>query len=246
MSRKRLSKKQLKRDRFVEQTFDWAHWVETHRTQALGTLAVVALLVAGFFIWRQMARSADDTASVAFVQARQAYYAGNWQLAASDLQGFLGRYGGSSYADDARLALAEAYYRSGEYASAAQTLEDFLRRHGDSPLAPNARRLLGATYQQLGQFSQAAATFERALERAENDAMKISYRRALAQIYASQGQIDAAANQYRAIVDLDPDGEQGRRARRDLAEVTVKPIPVTGEQTPSREEGPATAPATGS
>ena len=240
MSRKRLSKKQLKSDRFVRQTFDWAHWIETHRTQAIGAVGVLALLVAGFFVWRGMSRSAEETASVEFTRARQAYFAGNWQLAASDLQGFLSRYGGSSYADDARFFVAEAHYNAGQHAEAAEALEAFLDEDGESPFAENARRLLGATYQQLGQLAQAITVYQEGLEEAEDDATRISYREALARVYQSQGEKEAAANQYRAIVELDPDSDRAHEALREIAELTAQPIAVAGEPAapaPATEEG---------
>ena len=229
MSRKRLSKKQLKGDRFVERTFDWAHWLETHRTQAIAGFVGLALIVAGLFVWRQMSRSAEESASVEYGIARQAYFAGNWQLAASDLQGFLSRRGDSSYADDARLFLADAYYQGGQYQQAVEELDRFLDDHADSPFAENARQLLAASYQQMAQFPQAIAVYERALEAAETDAARIGYRYAMARIYESQGNIEAAANQYRAVVETDPDGESAREARRKLAELTVEPIAVVGQ-----------------
>jgi len=229
MSRKRLSKKQLKGDRFVERTFDWAHWLETHKTQAIAGFAGLALIVAGLFVWRQVSQSSEESASVEYALARQAYFAGNWQLAASDLQGFLNRRGDSSYADDARLFLADAYYQAGQYQPAIQELDRFLDDHGDSPFAENARQLLAASYQQMGQFPQAIAVYERALDEAETDVAKISYRYAMARIYESQGNVEAAANQYRAIVETDPEGESAAEAQRRLAELTVEPIAVAGQ-----------------
>ena len=229
MSRKRLSKKQLKGDRFVERTFDWAHWMETHRTQAIAALVGLALIVAGVFVWRQMARSAEGTASVEYALARQAYFAGNWQLAASDLQGFLSRQGGSSYADDARIFLADAYYQGGQYQQAAEEVDRFLDEHGDSPFAENARQLQAASYQQMAQFPQAIAVYERALETAETDVAKIAYRSAMARIYEAQGNAEAAANQYRAIVETDPEAASVVEARRKLAELTVEPIVAAGQ-----------------
>jgi tetratricopeptide (TPR) repeat protein len=243
MSRKRLSKKQLKSDKFVERTFDWAHWIETHRTQALAGIGALVLVVGGIFLWRQMAGSAEEDASVEYAEARQAYFAGNWQLAASDLQGFLSRRGGSSYADDARLFLADAYYQAGQYQQAAETLERFVDEEDDSPFVGNARILLASSYEQLGQMPQAIAALERALEEADSDEGKIEVRTAMARIYEAQGNVDAAANQYRAIVETDPDGDAAVEARRRLAELTVEPItgpaeaaaPVEPEETASSE-----------
>jgi tetratricopeptide (TPR) repeat protein len=232
MSRKRLSKKQLRRDKFVEQTFDWAHWLETHKQQALIALAGVVVLAGGFFIWRQMSQSAEETASVEYMTARQAYFAGNWQLATSDLQAFLSRYGNSSFADDAAFFVADAYYQSGQYPQAVQALETFVRDHEDSPFATNARSLLGATYQQLGEHDQATTVYRNALEDANSDADKIAFRQALARAYRAQGDVEAAANQYRAIVELDPEGEEGRETRRELAEITAQPISVAGPTAP--------------
>ena len=233
MSRKRLSKKQLRHDKFVEQTFDWAHWIEMHKRQALGVLGVVVLLAAGVFVWRRMERTAEETASVEYVTARQAYFAGNWQLAASDLEAFLNRYGDSSYADDAAFFSADAYYQAGQYPQAVQALEAFLDEHEDSPFAVNARTLLGATYQQLGQHEQAIAVYRRALENSDTDGEKISFHQALARVYRALGDVQGAVGQYQAIAELDREGEKGRQARRELAEITVQPLSVTdGAPTP--------------
>ena len=143
MSRKRLSKTQLKRDRFVERTFDWAHWAETHRREMVGAVVALVVLVAGFFVYRNVSRGAEDEAARDYLMARQAYFAGNYQLAVSDLQGYLDRHGGTPYADDALLLLAESQIQSGQPAEAVASLEQLLDEHGDSPLADNARRLLG-------------------------------------------------------------------------------------------------------
>lgn len=229
MSRKRLSKKQLRRDKFVEQTFDWAHWAETHKGQVVGGLVVVALLVAGFFVYRGMSRSAEAQASEDYLRARQALSVGNYPLAASDLQSFVSRHGGSRYADDARFFTALAHYRAGQYGEAIRTLEEFLDRHGDSPFADNARWMLAAAHQEAGQFDRAVAAYREAIAEADYDAQKARLHEALAAVYAAQGRTEEAAEQYRAIIDLEPEGPAADRARRDLAEVTVEPLGAAGE-----------------
>lgn len=229
MSRKRLSKKQLRQDRFVQQTFDWAHWAETHRSQVIGGVIVLAVAVAGFFVYRSMSRGAEARAATEYLSARQSFFAGNYPLGVSDLQGFLARHGGSSYADDARFFLALAQYRGGQYEEAASSLRDFLDRHGDSPFADNARWLLAASYQEAGQLDQAVQIYADAIDKAEYDERKVRLHRALAAVYEAQRQDELAAEQYRAIVALDPDGIPAEEARRALAELTIEPLGVGGD-----------------
>ncbi|MGH7588016.1 MAG: tetratricopeptide repeat protein [Gemmatimonadota bacterium] len=225
MSRKRLSKKQLKSDRFVKQTFDWAHWAETHRTQVLAALAGIAVLAAAFFVYRGLARAGEEGAARSYIEARQAYFVGNYQLAVSDLQAFLDRHGDSSYGDDARIFLADALYQSGDPLSAVETLQWF-HRHDDSPFALNALLLEGAAYQATGSLDPAIETYRKALERADIDARRVEILGSLADVYELKGDTEQAAAQLQAIVDLDPEAPAADRARRELAEVTVRPVSV--------------------
>ena len=224
MSRKRLSKKQLRQDKFVQQTFDWAHWAETHRSQVIGGVIVLAVAIAGFFVYRNMSQGAESRAATEYLSARQSFFAGNYPLAVSDLQGFLARHGGSSYADDARFFIAVAQYRGGQYAEAASSLREFLDRHGDSPFADNGRWLLAASYQQAGQLDQAVQIYADAIDKADYDLRKVRLHRALAAVYEAQRQDELAAEQYRAIVALDPEGVAAEEARRVLAELTIEPL----------------------
>lgn len=235
MSRKRLSKKQLKSDKFVQRTFDWAHWAETHRNQVIAGVIGAVVLGGAFFVYRAMAQSAEEEAARSYGEARQAYFAGNYQLAASDLAGFVGRHGDTRYGDDARFFLADALYEAGDAEGAVRALQEFLDRHEDSPFAASAKTLLGAAYLSLGRYAQAVGAYEAALEDASHDAERIQIRRALAHVYRAQKQTDQAVAQYRAILDLSPEGKAATEARREIAEMTVEPL---GAPTPAAEGPP--------
>lgn len=241
MSRKRLSKKQLKRDRFVEHTFDWAHWAETHRSQVLAALAGIAVLVAAFFVYRGLARAGDEDASRSYIQARQAYFAGNYQLAVGDLQGFIDDHGDSSYGDDARIFLADALYQAGDPQAAVEVLQWF-HRH-DSPFAVNALLLEAAAYQAMDSFDPAIESYREALELADVNARRVEILGGLADVYELKGDTAQAAAQLQAIVDLDSEAPAADLARRELAELTVQPLTtgaggeaVTGTEAPSSTE----------
>ncbi len=243
MSRKRLSKKQLKRDRFVERTFDWAHWAETHRNQMIGAVVGLVVLVGAFFVYRSMAHAAEERAAREYMEARQAYFAGNYQLAASDLRGFIEEYGDTSYGDDARFFLADALYEAGDAEGAVQALEEFLDRHEDSPFATSGRQLLGATFVRLVRHDEAVSAYREALDHAEHDFQRVHLHAALADAYEAAQQTDRAVAQYQAILELESEGETAQEARREIAELTVKPLGVaTGTpdtlQTTAADEQP--------
>ena len=239
MSRKRLSKKQLRSDRFVERTFDWAHWMETHRSQVIAGLVGLVVLVIAFFVYRSMAEAAEERAALQYLEARQAYFAGNYPLAVSDLQAFIDNYGDTSYGDDARFFLADALYEAGDNGAAIDALRDFLDRHGDSPFASSARQLLAAAYLRLGRHGDAVEAYREALEGADYDALKVRIHAALADAYEAAGQPTEAVAQYRAILELEPEGEHAAEARREIAELTVEPLRIVGSAAADTTAAPA-------
>lgn len=241
MSRKRLSKKQLKSDKFVERTFDWAHWAETHRSQVVAGGIALVVLVGGLFAYRSMAAGAEERASAAYMTARQPYFAGNYPLAASDLEAFLDGYGDTSYGDEARFFRADALYRAGQVDEAVAALEAFLDRDRGSPFADNARLLLGAAYSAAGRADDAIAVYEDALDNAEYDARRIRIRELMALAYEAQGRKAEAAAQYEEILTLVPEGQLATDARRRIIELTVEPLEIETEvsaATPPASEGP--------
>jgi tetratricopeptide (TPR) repeat protein len=232
MSRKRLSKKQLKRDRFVERTFDWAHWAETHRREMVGGVIALVVLLAGFFVYRDVSRGAEEEAARDYLMARQGYFAGNYQLAVSDLQGFLDRHGGTPYADDALLFLGESQLQAGQPAEAVTTLQELLDEHGSSPLADNARRLLAVAYGQAGQLERAVAMYREAIENAPFDEQKLQLHASLAGLYETQSRKEEAVAEYQAIIELQPEGPAADEARREIAELTVRPLTAAESASP--------------
>ena len=238
MSRKRLSKKQLKSDKFVQHTFDWAHWAETHRSQVLAALAGIAVLVGAFFVYRGLARAGEEEAARSYIEARQAYFAGNYQLAVSDLQAFIDRHGDSSYGDDARIFLADALYQAGDPQGAVETLQWF-HSHEDSPFAINGLLLEAAAYQGMGSLDAAAETYQEALERTDVDVQRVQILSSMADVYSLKGDTDQAAAQLQAIVDLDPEAPAADLARRKLAEITVQPLSVAGSSAGEAAPGEA-------
>lgn len=254
-TRKRLTKRQLKRDRFVETTFDWAAWTRANaRTVAIGVGALV--LLAGGMLLYQTSRSREARmAGQRFQEVWTAYAAGNYQLAANDFKQFRDQYGGSEYADDASLYLGDSYLRAGDYPAAIKTLEQFRRDYDDSPLTYGATSLLAAAYEGSGNLVKAAEIYAEALRLARHDYQRVASLMDGARVLEGQQKKSDAAGAYRQIVEKYPDSDAAAEARVRLAELTAKPLALSRQATAAARAavaadtastGEPRAPATGS
>jgi TolA-binding protein len=223
-SKKRIARKELKRDPFVDRVFDWALWSrENVRTVAViaGALALVVLAVV---LYRASQTSQSRQAAQRYDEVLATYYSGNYQLAANDLRQFRSQYRGSRQAAEATIYLADAYLRAGDNTAGIQTLGEFQRDFEDSPYSYAAANLLGAAYEASGDWVKASESYARAFELARHDFEKVEALLNRARAEVAQGNTDEAADAYRQIIEKYPESKAVDLARVRLAEVSAKPI----------------------
>lgn len=222
--RKRLTRRELKRDRFVDTVFDWALWSrENVRKVAIGVGALL-LIVLAILAWRGTQAGESRRAAVRFQEIWQAYIAGNFQLAANDFRQFQSQYAGSDYADDAAFYLGDSYYQAGDYPAAIAALEEFDRRHAESPYRYAAANVLGAAYESNGDLVRAADAYAEAAERADFDYQRSEALLNQARVHNAAGSAEEAANAYRTVLERYPQTPHVQEARVRLAELTAEPI----------------------
>ncbi len=223
-TRKRLTKQQLKRDRFVDTTFDWVVWArENVRKVAViaGGLLLVALAI---ILYRTSETREGRQASQRFQEIIQAYAAGNFQLAANDFKQFLAQHGGSPYGDQATLYLANSYMLAGDPKSAVKTLEDARKHLDGSRLAYAAASLQGSAYEAAGDLGGAAETYARAQDKARYDFEKAQAQMNQARVYGAQKATEKAVETYREVIQTYPGSTMAMDAQVRMAELTAKPL----------------------
>lgn len=220
MSRRRLSKKQLKQDKFVSTTFELAQFAQEHsRNVIVGLVAAFLLLVGGIYYWQYRSQSEANAATV-LMNGRLAYDAGNFQLAITDLELFKGELSGTKYGDEGMIVLADSYYQIGDYANAREVLERFSERYSDrSPLSSKAYNLLGCSLENLGASEDAATAFLRGAESARFDYQRVKLRMDAARAFHQAGNSDRAAEEYRFILENFPDVPESNQATLLLSEI---------------------------
>jgi outer membrane protein assembly factor BamD (BamD/ComL family) len=223
-TRKRLTKQQLKRDRFVDTTFDWVIWArENGRTVAViaGGVLLVAL---AFILYRTSEARETRQASQRFQEIIQTYAAGNFQLAANDFKQFLSQHGGSMYGDQATLYLANSYMLASDPKAAVKTLEDSRDRLDGSRLAYEAASLQGSAYEAAGDLGKAAESYGHAREKARYDFERAQALMNEARVYGAQKATEKAVEAYRQVIQKYPGSAMAMDAQVRVAELTAKPL----------------------
>jgi predicted negative regulator of RcsB-dependent stress response len=197
-------------DVFVARAFEASSWANRNRQKV--TIAAVAFIVAILaLIWYSHYRSTmADKATTELTRVRATVQSGNTQLAISDLQKYIDRFGGTKTADEARLMLAQQYLIS----SQPQKAVDIIKPAADNPgTAAGAQASL-----LLAQAYEAAKSSENAEKEYLALADKAPY------LYMKQDALDNAAR-----LNMQRDNPAG------AADLLQRLLDITPETAPERD-----------
>ena len=164
--RRRLTKKELKQDQFVESAMSVLSGLRKHGTKiGVGAVLIIFLLIASFYYFQSKRRTALD--AIADLSAATALYStGDFPNAIPRLQNHLLQYGGTKSGAKALYFLANARYFQGNFDGALQDFKRFLERSPDDPLlSPSAQMGTAACYEQIEEWWEAAEGYEEVRKR---------------------------------------------------------------------------------
>ncbi len=215
-------------DNFVTRVLESSAWAkENVRTLTVAAI-LVGVLLASITYYRNYTIRLRDRAETELTAIRPTVLSGNAPLAVRDLEGFLGRYGSSPTAREARLMLAQAYLETGQAQSAVDQVRELAEQPGQ-PMGFSAGMLLGAAYEALAQPDEAAAAYLRIADGARFTFQKAGALDAAARVRFEQGNPTAAVQIYDRILSLLPEDDPDRpiyELRR--AEAAARTTTTTG------------------
>lgn len=219
--RKRITRKELKKDKFLETTTKSFTFAKRHSTLILIVIIVVVAGVSGTLYYRNLRRAKLDTVRRLLSSAISWYMQNNFERARTILENIITQYRGTETAEKALYYLGNVHYISGEYDEAKQAFEDFLKYSDDKILAPGALIGIGDVYSQKQEYFQAAQKY---LEVEEKFSQSYLVPKALLQAahcYEALGNIAKAESLYTNIIDEYPETPFAKDATEDLA--LIKP-----------------------
>lgn len=221
MSERRLTKRQLKRDAFVELLQTTAAYAREH---SLVVAAALIVFVAGVALAVRVAGSAtgakppDPQAERALAAARTEFAMGRMDAGREALQLVRSRHGRSRAAREATYILANAYYESGDWTQAAATFQEFLKRPlHDDLLQDGARIALAACKEESGDLAGALQDYRALSAGARYLATRMDATLAAARCARALGRPDEARSLYQELVDAHPGTPAATEAAYRLA-----------------------------
>lgn len=215
----------------VERITFWAR--ENSRALIIGGVVIAILVLAGVY-YLDSQRRVEAEAAARLGEVHQTVMTGNVPLAIRDLQTYLGTFGGTRAAREARLILADLLLSQDRPEDAIQALGR-LHRDLDEPVGLAAAQILGAAYEDLGDHDAAIDTYRRI---ARDARFAFQRREALAdaaRVALHAQQPGVAAELYDRLVRTFEEGDPGRayyemwraeaRARAEGGAAAATPAP---------------------
>jgi len=194
-------------DAFVAGVLEASNWAQKNQ-QALVT-AGIAIVLFGAVAWYLMSNSSRraEQALVELEQVTAVATNGDAEQAKAELIAYLDRFGGTPYADEARLTLATLYLETDLPAQALQTLDE-----GDAgprdPMGTQFIQLKAKAHEAAGAFDQAEESYLRLADLANHDFQRRSALEDAARVRAERGDFGGAAEIWTDLAAELPSSDQ--------------------------------------
>ncbi len=220
MSPQRITKKEMKQDKFVTFSLKLSELFQKHLNQILIVVGAAVVVVAViFFIFSSRAKRERKAAEL-FGKVHLELQVGNIEAAVSDLQELVGKYGSSKNAGQATYYLASAYFYARDYSQAQTWFEKYLDKYSQDPLlASSARAGIGDCHLQRGEYQPAGEDFAKAVSLDPSGFLASQYLVKAADAYLNADMKDQAREMLNRVLLEYPDSREARQAKEKLAEI---------------------------
>lgn len=192
---------------------------EYRRPLTIGAI-VIAAGVGGAWMWQRSNAIKESKASVAYQAGEAAFVAGNTELALTEFDKVVNRYGKTAAGCQAAMLSAQLLYDQGK---PAEGLAVLAKVAGSAPadLRAGIQGLIGAGLESSGKAAEAAAAFGKAVSAARFESDRDTYRMDQARALMTSGDVAGAKALYETVGGRD-DSPFAGEARIRLGEIAAK------------------------
>ncbi len=190
------------------------------RNMLLAGIGLIALALAGAWLWNSSVKRKEAFAARALQQARQVAESGNLPQAAADLQKVTQSYGGTRSAVEAMLVLNQVRMVNGQTELAVGGLREFLAKSPPVEFQSPAWSLLGVALENQKKPAEAAEAYGKASAAAQVDYLRADYLLQQGRALTNAGKTQDAIGTYRKVIKDFPESVAVTEAKVRLAELT--------------------------
>ena len=191
-------------DVFVARVIELSAWIKQHRRALTVAVVAIVLALATGVYYRNSRAAIASRATAELTGLRQVVASGNRAVAIQDLQTFIGRFGSTGAAAEARLLLGQLYLEDGNPEQAIQTLQSVANDLGH-PLGASAAFLVGAAHEAANRSGDAERVYLRIADGAEYPFQRLDALDAAARIRLDRGDFAGAATLYDRLLGMLPE-----------------------------------------
>lgn len=215
--KRRITRKELKEDRFVESAMEIAGFFKRHSSKLIWAVVGLLVILLATRYLLQTRSAAEDDALFAFMGANSFFFAGQYQDAMTKYQEVVDNYPSTPSGIKSLYYLANLYYMLGEYETSIDHYERYLGRSKDPLLAPAALEGIGLCHEQRGDLEEAIGSYEEVFEKYPDSIVAASGLISAARCYESLGNYGSARDLYERVMDSFPETQKAEEADAKLA-----------------------------
>jgi len=216
----RLTRRELKRDQFLEGVMSGLAWARQHLLVAVGAaLVLVAVVTVAVRIGGSAAGTVgvDEKAERALAEARTQFAKSGSSAGITALEQLREKHSGSRAGREAAFLLGNAYYEAGEYAKSLAAYEQFLKKPiYDDLIVDGAKLGIAAAQEELGNRPAATSTYLEIWKSGKTPATRLQGAFGAAHNEETDGNITHAIQIYKDAIAAYPDAPEAEEARFEL------------------------------
>jgi tetratricopeptide (TPR) repeat protein len=200
--RKKMTKKEIKEDKFVEVALNARAYVEdNYKRVSIIVIAIfgVIVLIMGYRYVHQMN---EEKSSALLGQAQLEYQNLNYPKAKEFINRLIEEYSGTDAADQGQFLLANLYFQEGNIEEAKMNFKEFIDSYGGSNiLIASGIAGYAACLEKEGNYSEAAEYYERAQKKSPDFVEAANYLYLAGLNYMADGNNEKASEMFQKIVN---------------------------------------------
>ncbi len=218
-AQKKLTRRQIKEDKFVTYYFKTQEYVRENGQTILYGIGIVAAILIASLIFSSKSAEKEQSAVVQLTQAKLEYFNNNYAAAIPILNNLISSYGGTASGHEARYYLGNSHFNNGDHAEAEKYFKEYLEDGGDEVLQASATAGIAASLEEQKNYAAAAEFYSEAARKYSEVFLAAETLYNSARCHVLAGNTEQARSVLSLLLEKYPDSSIKNEAEIFLAEL---------------------------